>query len=114
MTKVTLANVGSIIDATTAQTTINNNSAAVVTAVENTLSRDGTAPNQMGAVLDMNSNRIINLPAPGGVSDPVRLQDVTGSSTIALSITLAGDVTSPTGNGTLATTIANNAVTNVK
>lgn len=77
MTKVTLDNVGSLIDATTAQTTINDNSAAIVTAVENTLSRDGTAPNQMGATLDMNSQRIINLPNPIGVTEPLRLGDIT-------------------------------------
>lgn len=85
MTKVTLDNVGSLIDATTAQTTINDNSAAIVTAVENTLSRDGTAPNQMGAPLDMNSQRIINLPAPLGNTEPVRLvdlEDVDGTITI--------------------------------
>lgn len=60
MTKVTLANVSSLIDTTTAQTTINNNSAAIVTAVENTLSRDGTSPNTMGANLDMNGYSILN------------------------------------------------------
>lgn len=85
MTKVTLDNVGSLIDATTAQTTINDNSAAIVTAVENTLSRDGTSPNQMGAPLDMNSHRVINLPAPLGNTEPVRLidlEDVNGTITI--------------------------------
>lgn len=76
MTKVTLANIGSIIDATTAQTTLNSNNAAIVTAVENTLSRDGTAPNTMLAPLDMNSNAILNLPAPVNNSEPLRLQDV--------------------------------------
>lgn len=114
MSKITLSTVSELQAFPSAAANINSNSATLTTAMDNTLSRDGTNPNTMGAVLDMNSHRIINLPAPGGVSDPVRLQDVTGSSTIALSITLAGDVTSPTGNGTLATTIANNAVTNVK
>lgn len=77
MTKVTLADVASLIDATTAETTINNNNDAIVTAVENTLSRDGTSPNQMGANLDMNSHRVINLPAPIGATEPVRLTDLT-------------------------------------
>lgn len=76
MTKVTLANVGSLIDATTAATTINSNSAAIVAAMENTLSRDGTIPNTMGATLDMNSHQIINLPAPISGSAPARLQDL--------------------------------------
>jgi hypothetical protein len=42
-------------------TTINANNALVEAALENTLSRDGTAPNAMGAALDMNSNKIQNL-----------------------------------------------------
>lgn len=61
MSKITLNNVGSLLDATTAATTINNNSAAIVTAWDNTLSRDGTAPNQMEADLDMNSHDILNV-----------------------------------------------------
>jgi len=76
MTKITLNPVGSLIDATTASTTINQNSVIVQNAFDNTLSRDGTSPNQMNATLDMNSNRIINLPAPTGSLDPVRLADV--------------------------------------
>jgi len=86
MTKVTLANVGSLIDVTTAQSTINNNNAAIVTAVENTLSRDGTSPNQMGSTLDMNNNPIINLPTPVALSSPMRLADantLNGGGTIS-------------------------------
>ena len=74
--KVTLAAVGSLIDATTAATTINSNMTAIVTAVNNTLSRDGTQPNQMNANLDMNSNRILNLPAPISGQEPLRLTDL--------------------------------------
>lgn len=87
MSKVTLANVGSLIDATTAANTINSNSAAIVAAVENTLSRDGTQPNPMGSNLDMNSYRILNLPAPADSNDPVRLQDMetfSGGGTITV------------------------------
>lgn len=47
-----------------AVTALNNNFAAIETAMEKTLSRDGTTPNTMTALLDMNSNRIINLPDP--------------------------------------------------
>lgn len=61
MSKLTLNNVGNLIDATTAATTINDNSAAIVAAMENTLSRDGTTPNQMGSDLDMNSHDILNV-----------------------------------------------------
>lgn len=76
MSKITLNNVGSLIDATTAQTTINNNSAIVQTAFDNTLSRDGTGPNTMSALLDMNSEPIVNLPTPVGDTSPLRLQDL--------------------------------------
>src|SRR5882762_9087163 len=76
MTKVTLNNVASLIDATTAANTINANSNAIQTAFDNTLSRDGTQPNQMKAALDMNSNRILNLPAPISNTDPVRVIDL--------------------------------------
>lgn len=75
MTKVTLNDVGSLLDATTAVNTINSNSATVETAFDNTLSRDGTTPNQMGASLDMNSNHILNLPQPVNMSEPMRLLD---------------------------------------
>lgn len=57
-------------------TTINNNFAAVETAMEKTLSRDGTSPNTMEASLDMNSNRIINLPEPVSDHEPARLVDL--------------------------------------
>ena len=45
------------------------NFAAIEAAIENTLSRDGTSPNQMEASLDMNSNRVINAATPIGDSD---------------------------------------------
>lgn len=86
MSKITLNNVGSLIDATTAATTINNNSAVIQTAFDNTLSRDGTTPNQMGSSLDMNGNSIINLPAPAFNDSPVRLQElstITGGGTVS-------------------------------
>lgn len=76
MTKVTLNNVGSLIDATTAQTTINNNNNVIAAASDNTLSRDGTAPNTMQAPLDMNSNQIINLPLPATANSALRLADL--------------------------------------
>lgn len=61
MSKVTLNNVGSLIDATTAATTINGNFAAIQTAFDNTVSRDGTSPNAMAASVDFNGNGILNL-----------------------------------------------------
>lgn len=55
---------------------LNANLDAIEAALENTLSRDGTTPNQMEASLDMNSNRVINLPAPVDDTDAVRLIDL--------------------------------------
>jgi hypothetical protein len=85
MSKITLSSVSDITQATSAQTTINNNSTTVQTAFDNTLSRDGTSPNQMSAALDMNGQQIINLAAPVTNQSPLRLADVTllnGSGTI--------------------------------
>lgn len=76
MSKLTLNNVANLLDTTTSQATINTNSANITTALENTLSRDGTAPNAMQSVLDMNSNQIINLPTPATGLSPLRLQDL--------------------------------------
>jgi hypothetical protein len=74
--KITLATVGSLQDTTTAANTINNNFAIIQAAMDNTLSRDGTAPDQMENNLDMNSFQILNLPVPATVDSPARLQDV--------------------------------------
>lgn len=71
MSKITLPPVGTLIDVTTAQTSINNNFATVQSAIDNTLSRDGTIPNQMLNTLDMNSQRIINLPSGVSNTEPV-------------------------------------------
>jgi len=42
-------------------TTLNNNSEKIEAALEKTLSRDGTTPNQMESDLDMNHNDILNV-----------------------------------------------------
>lgn len=84
--KVTLTNLANLQNETTAVNAINSNNAAIIVAMDNTLSRDGTSPNQMGNNLDMNSFRIINLPAPIVLAEPLRLADlnsfVGGSLTI--------------------------------
>jgi hypothetical protein len=74
---VTLNNVGSLLDATTAANTINQNNGIIKTALANALSTDGEAPNQMQDNLDMNSNQILNLPTPATNTSPLRLQDLT-------------------------------------
>lgn len=72
MAKLTLSDITTVVNA---PTSINANSALIEAALENTLSRDGTAPNTMGANLDMNSNRIINLPFPASDTEPLRKGD---------------------------------------
>lgn len=73
MAKLVVSDVSNIF---TAAATLNANNALIEAAIENTLSRDGTSPNEMNAILDMNNNRIINLPEPTEDTDPVRLIDV--------------------------------------
>jgi hypothetical protein len=70
MAKLTLSDISS---GYLSGTTYTANNTAIETAVENTLSRDGTAPNQMGAVLDMNSYAINNLPDAVANQSPVTL-----------------------------------------
>lgn len=72
MAKLVLADLTNLENQTSAVTTINNNMALIETAIENTLSRDGTSPNEMEENLDMNSNRILNLPAAVDDTEPVR------------------------------------------
>lgn len=84
--KITLGDVSSFQNDTTATVIVNSNSSIIQTAFDNTLSRDGTAPNQMEASLDMNSNQILNLPIPATADSPARLQDlstVSGGGTVS-------------------------------
>lgn len=90
MSKITLNNVADLTQTTTAAAVINNNSATIQTAFDNTLSRDGTSPNQMNSTLDMNSNRILNLPAAVYPSDPVRLADIMGDPPTVAAIPVGG------------------------
>lgn len=85
MTKLVLTDVTNLSAATSTLQTLSSNNAATVAAVENTISRDGTSPNAMAAPIDMNSNRILNLPTPSTQNEPLRLADVGGvlPSTIA-------------------------------
>lgn len=87
MTKVTLNHVADLTSPTTSANVINANADATVTAIENTLSRDGTSPNQMGSNFDMNNYNILNLPPPATNNSPLRLTDLksfTGTGSINL------------------------------
>ena len=59
MAKLTLSDLATLDNS--AISAINANNALIETAMENTLSRDGTTPNTMSADLDMNSNTILNI-----------------------------------------------------
>lgn len=75
MPKLTLTDIANISGAeSTAIANINANSAAIETALENTLSRDGTSPNQMNADLDMNDNEILNVATPTAATSAVNRQ----------------------------------------
>lgn len=73
MSKIELQDIGTGFNL---QTIVNNNNDFLEDAFDNTLSRDGSAPNGMEASLDMNSNRILNLGAPQGPNEAARLVDV--------------------------------------
>ena len=90
MAKLTLTDESSGFQTTTQR---NANYTAIENALENTLSRDGTSPNAMGANLDMNSKRIINLSAPAASTDAARWLDV------ASAVGLSTAVPNQTGNG---------------
>lgn len=63
------------------ETLYNANNDLIEAAFDNTLSRDGTSPNTMGASLDMNSNSIINLPTPTGAGHAANKAYVDANST---------------------------------
>jgi hypothetical protein len=113
MSKITLNNLVNLTNQTTAVNTINGNNATIQTAFDNTLSRDGTSPNQMGANLDMNSNRIINLPVPVNDTEPLRKGDLTDfeqfQNSVDLSAALAQAQASANASATSATNSANSA-----
>jgi hypothetical protein len=73
--KITLGSVASFQNDSTAVAQYNANNTTLTSAMDNTLSRDGTQPNSMGSNLDMNSFQILNLPSPSTGASPLRLQD---------------------------------------
>lgn len=62
MAKLTTTDITNISGAeTVALASINANNALIETAIENTLSRDGTTPNTMSADIDLNGNDLLNV-----------------------------------------------------
>lgn len=73
MSKLTLPRLQNI---NTAADDINLAFDRIEAAIENTVSRDGTAPNTMSAPLDMNSQKLLNLPIASRVGEAVAFQQV--------------------------------------
>ena len=59
--KLTLTDVSDFRNQTVTANTLNSNNEAIETALENTLSRDGTSPNTMSADIDLNTNDLLNM-----------------------------------------------------
>lgn len=81
MSKITLTNLADLNNQNSVVTNINNNNTTLVNAFDNTLSRDGTSPNQMASNLDLNDYKIVNLGAPSNPADAVRYQDISEAVT---------------------------------
>lgn len=60
---------------------INQNFERITAAFQNTISRDGSTPNNMQAELDMGGKRVINVGTPADPNDAVRLRDIIDLST---------------------------------
>lgn len=75
MAKLTLNTIGSRYGSIDA---LNDNSNLIEAALENTLSRDGTGPNNMESDLDMDSNNIINLADGINNTDAVTVKQLNG------------------------------------
>jgi len=70
---ITLSNLANLQNQTTAVNTINANNTAISTAFSEAVYTGG---DQMQGNLDMNSNHLLNLPAPTSSLEPVRLTDI--------------------------------------
>lgn len=80
MAKLTLTDITSGYQSTTVY---NANNTLIETALENTLSRDGTTPNTMSANLDLNSNKIVNVTDGTNNQDAVTLAQLNAASVVA-------------------------------
>jgi hypothetical protein len=78
MAKLALSDVTNFGNNSSAVATTTANNDLIEAAIENTISRDGTGPNEMNADFDMNSNQILNLPDATTDQEPAtygQLQD---------------------------------------
>lgn len=71
---VPLSEIGSLANSASARAVLNANWERIQDALANTLSRDGSGPNEMLADLDLNSNHLLNVADPVTDSDGVNLR----------------------------------------
>lgn len=76
MSKVSIKTIENLQNESSAIGALNSNFVAIQTVIDTLLSRNGSSPNQMISLLDMNSQRIINLPAPVNNNEPARHGDL--------------------------------------
>ena len=119
MAKLTHTNIVNITGAETAAlAAINANGTLTEAAIENTLSRDGTSPNTMGADLDMNSkdiNNVINVNATKIYRQGVELTPSTVEASVpqaAYSTAIVASITALKAIDTTVSTVAINKETN--
>lgn len=86
MAKLTLSDLASLANETTAITTINNNNQLIEDAIEDALLRTDVVNDEMESNLDMNGYRVLNLPAPQTDQEPLRLADA--DSLVGTTITI--------------------------
>jgi len=80
MPKLTLTDLTSLTNQTSAISTINANHTLIEAAVEKQLSRDGTATNTMTADFDMNSNKLLNVTGGTSAADGVNYAQLTAAT----------------------------------
>lgn len=76
MSRIDLVDLANLENQSTAVGAVNVNNEILEEIMDKALFRTGDSPNHMQAQLDMNSNRIINLPAATEATDPIRVMDL--------------------------------------
>src|SRR5882672_9536064 len=92
MAKLTLQDVANLQNESTVVTSLANNNNLTEIAMENTLSRDGLAPNQMLSNLDMNNYKVINLPDALTAQEPATYSQLQAAKTVPLGQVIGVDI----------------------
>lgn len=112
-----IGTVPSYLPGTTSASAINSNDTSLNAAFDNTLSRDGSTPNEMNADFDMNNNDILNVKninATDIILSGTSIQgqvDAAAASATAAALSETNAATSATNAATSATAAAASAVT---